>query len=173
MVALWLLPMVPAVALKVAVVAAAATDTDPGTVRIELVLVRVTLAPPAGAAALNVTVQVEFAPELRLAGEHCKPDTVGRAVWTAIVPLVPETGNPVPSARDAIRLPSVRGNDGPLPADSVTVTTATTPLLIAFAFIPEATHIAEPLAMLQLKVFPAAVKAGPAAKLTAVTFAGA
>lgn len=165
--------MVPAVTLKVAVVAAAATVTDPGTVRIELVLVRVTLAPPAGAAPLKVTVQVEFAPELRLAGEHCKPDTVGRGAWTTIVPLVPETGNAVPSARDPIRLPSVRGTDGPLPADSVTVTTATTPLPIAVAFIPDAMQIAEPMAELQLRVFPAAVNAGPAAKLTAVTFAGA
>ncbi len=165
--------MVPAVTLKVADVAAAATVTDPGTVTTELVLVRVTLAPPAGAAPLKVTVQVELAPVPRLAGEHCNADTVGRVAWTVIVPLVPETAKPVPSAADPIRLPSVNGTDEAVPADNATVTTATTPLPIPFAFMPEATHIAEPLAVLQLRVFPAAVRAGPAAKLTEVTFAGA
>jgi len=61
-----LLPMVVVVALKVAVVAAATTVTDAGTVRVELVLVRVTLAPPVGAAWVRVTVQVleEFGPKL-------------------------------------------------------------------------------------------------------------
>ena len=61
-----MLPMVVVVALKVAVVAAATTVTDAGTVRVELVLVRVTLAPPVGAAWVRVTVQVleEFGPKL-------------------------------------------------------------------------------------------------------------
>lgn len=164
---------VPAVTLKVADVAAAATVTDPGTVRTELVLVSATLAPPAGAAPLKVTVQVELAPVPKLVGEHCNADTVGRAACTVIVPLVPVTAKAVPFDADPIKLPSVRGTDGPLPAESATVTTATTPLPIPFAFMPEATHIAEPLAVLQLRVFPAAVKAGPAAKLTEVTFADA
>jgi hypothetical protein len=61
-----LLLMVVVVALKVAVVAAAATVTDAGTVRVELVLVKVTVAPPVGAAWVRVTVQVleEFGPRL-------------------------------------------------------------------------------------------------------------
>ena len=46
------------VALKVAEVAAAATVTDAGAVRVALVLVRVTRAPPVGAAWVRVTVQV-------------------------------------------------------------------------------------------------------------------
>jgi hypothetical protein len=49
--------MASVVALKVAVVAAAGTETDAGTVRVALVLARVTLAPPAGAAFVRVTVQ--------------------------------------------------------------------------------------------------------------------
>jgi hypothetical protein len=63
------------VALKVAVVAAAATVTDAGTVRVELVLVRVTLAPPVGAAWDRVTVQVleEFGP--RLVGLQASEET--------------------------------------------------------------------------------------------------
>jgi hypothetical protein len=70
-----LLLMVAVVALKVAVVAAAATVTDAGTVRVELVLVRVTEAPPVGAAWVRVTVQVleEFGP--RLVGLQASEET--------------------------------------------------------------------------------------------------
>ena len=58
--------MAAVVALKVAEVAAAATVTDAGTVSVALVLVRVTAAPPVGAAWVRVTVQVldEFGPRL-------------------------------------------------------------------------------------------------------------
>jgi hypothetical protein len=70
-----LLLMVVVVALKVAVVAAAATVTDAGTVSVELVLVRVTEAPPVGAAWVRVTVQVleEFGP--RLVGLQASEET--------------------------------------------------------------------------------------------------
>src|ERR1700678_143502 len=58
--------MAAVVALKVAEVAPAATVTDAGTVSVELVLVRVTVAPPVGAAWVKVTVQVleELGPRL-------------------------------------------------------------------------------------------------------------
>jgi len=61
-----LLPMVVVVTLKVADVAAAATVTEAGTVKVALEFARVTLAPPAGAAWVRVTVQVleELAPML-------------------------------------------------------------------------------------------------------------
>src|SRR5512135_2320528 len=62
--------MVPAVALKVAVVAPAATVTDPGTVSSVLFDDSVTAAPPVAAAFDSVTVQVLAALELRLAGAH-------------------------------------------------------------------------------------------------------
>ena len=70
-----MLLMVAVVALKVAVVAAAATVTDAGTVRVELVLVKVTEAPPVGAAWVRVTVQVleEFGP--RLVGLQASEET--------------------------------------------------------------------------------------------------
>jgi len=70
-----LLLMVAVVALKVAVVAAAATVTDAGTVSVGSVLVRVTLAPPVGAAWVRVTVQVleEFGP--RLVGLQASEET--------------------------------------------------------------------------------------------------
>jgi hypothetical protein len=67
--------MTVVVALKVAVMAAAATMADAGTVSVGLVLVRETNAPPAGAALLNVTVQVLEAFCPRLVGLHESDDT--------------------------------------------------------------------------------------------------
>ena len=54
------------VALKVAASAPAVTVVDPGTLRVAFVFVRLTLAPPAGAALVSVTVQTveEFGPTL-------------------------------------------------------------------------------------------------------------
>src|SRR5512133_3453102 len=55
--------------VNVAVVAPAATVTDGGTVAaLGLLLVNVTTAPPAGAAALSVTIPVLFAPPVSVAG---------------------------------------------------------------------------------------------------------
>ena len=50
MVALWVVVRVPAVAVKVAEVAAAGTLTDAGTVKAVLLLARATVLPPVGAA---------------------------------------------------------------------------------------------------------------------------
>ena len=62
--------------LKFAEVAPAATVTDGATVSVVLEFERVTLAPPAGAAAVRLTVQTpeEFAP--RLVGLHDNADGV-------------------------------------------------------------------------------------------------
>ena len=67
--------MAAVVALKVAVMAAAATVTDAGAVSVALVLVRVTRAPPVGAALVRVTVQVleELGP--RLVGLQASEET--------------------------------------------------------------------------------------------------
>ena len=73
------------VALKVAAVAAAATVTVAGTVRVALVFVRVTLAPPAGAAFVSVTVQVLEALGPRLAGLHASDDTNTGATSVMVV----------------------------------------------------------------------------------------
>jgi hypothetical protein len=74
-VALALLLMAAVVTVKFADVAAAATVTEAGTVSFALEFERVTLAPPAGAGWVRVTVQVleEFCP--RLLGLQAKDDT--------------------------------------------------------------------------------------------------
>ncbi len=76
------------VAVKVAVVAPAATVTEAGTWAAAVFeLVSVTTAPPAGAAALNVTVPVDEAPPITEAGFTLTPlsaadgVTVNAAVW--------------------------------------------------------------------------------------------
>ena len=63
------------VTVKLADVAAAATVTEGATVSVGLEFERVTLAPPAGAGCVRVTVQVleELGP--RLAGAQVKDDT--------------------------------------------------------------------------------------------------
>ena len=79
------LATVVVVALKVAVLAAAATVTEAGTVKVALVFVRVTLAPPVGAAFVSVTVHVleEFGP--RLVGLQASEDTSTGATRLTVV----------------------------------------------------------------------------------------
>ena len=73
------------VALKVADVAAAGTVTDAGTVSAALEFESVTLAPPAGAGWIRVTVQVleELAP--MLVGLHVSAETSTDAVKLTVV----------------------------------------------------------------------------------------
>jgi hypothetical protein len=67
---------VPAVAVKVAVVAAAATVTEAGTVKELLLSAIVTVVPPVGAAFERVTVQVLVPLEFRLVGVQASEERV-------------------------------------------------------------------------------------------------
>jgi hypothetical protein len=67
--------MVAVVTLKVAAVAPAATLTEVGVVSTALLSERATLAPPVGAAFVNVTVQAPDALGPRLLGVHAREDT--------------------------------------------------------------------------------------------------
>jgi hypothetical protein len=69
--------MVPAVALKEAVVAPEATVTDAGTPSKALLLDRATVDPLVGAAWLMVTVQELMAAEARVVGLQASEDRVG------------------------------------------------------------------------------------------------
>jgi hypothetical protein len=82
------LETVVVVALKVPVVAAAATVIDAGTVNVTFVFVRVTLAPPAGAALVSVTVHVLEALGPRLVGLQVTDETKTGA--TRLIVVLPE-----------------------------------------------------------------------------------
>ena len=84
-VAVELLLIVPVVTVNVAVVAVAAPATDAGTVRVALLFVRLTLAPPAGAGWVRVTVHVpdELCP--RLLGLHDRLDSCAEATRVTVV----------------------------------------------------------------------------------------
>src|SRR5262252_9050363 len=72
--------------VNVAVVAPAATVTEAGTVAaLVLLLVNATTAPPAGAAALRVTVPVLFAPPVRLAGFSVSEASADTSMLRALV----------------------------------------------------------------------------------------
>ena len=73
------------VAENVADVAAAATVTDAGTVRVALVLVRVTLAPPVGAAFVSEIVHVLEAFGPRLVGLQTSDETNTGATRPTVV----------------------------------------------------------------------------------------
>ncbi len=75
--AVWLLVTVPTVAMKVVVRPPAATVTEAGMIRAGLLADKITATPPLGAPEEIVTVQVELAPEAKLAGEHCRLEIVG------------------------------------------------------------------------------------------------
>jgi hypothetical protein len=93
----------------------------------------------------------------------------GAAVRTLIVPPVPVTSAFVPLGNEPITLLiGSESGEALLVGESVAVTTATTPLPMAAAFIPDATHAKVPAPELQLSVSPTAVKAGPATALREV-----
>lgn len=130
--ALWSLGIVVVVALKVPVVAPAATVTDAGTVGVELLSLFVTVAPPADAAAVKVTVQVEVAEFPDEFGEQVSDETMGRVVPPVTVPAVVTMGSAFPAAEDAKLFVTPIGVLM-APAAMVKFTTATVP----FAMVPE------------------------------------
>jgi hypothetical protein len=76
--------MLPAVAVKPAVVAPAVTAIDDGTVSSVLFEASVTVDPPDGAAALSVTVQVVEAFDAKLLAPHFSVETVASGGVSAI-----------------------------------------------------------------------------------------
>ena len=88
---------------------------------------------------------------------------------TVIVPPVPVMSASVPLGNDPITLLiGSESGEALLVGERVAVTTATTPLLRAVAFIPDATQTKVPMPGLQLSVSPTAVRAGPATALREV-----
>jgi hypothetical protein len=149
------------VAGNVVVVAPTATDTVAGTVTAVLLLERAIVVAP-DAAADKVTVQLELAPDEIVVGLHVSAEIVGGAASTAdITPPVPVTDTLVPATDDPM------GYDTAMEAlvrleVVVKEATATIPLDMVLAFVPDTRHMYVPLLPLQLIDLPAAVAAGPA-----------
>jgi hypothetical protein len=162
------LVIVFAVAWKVWVALPALTVTEAGTVNKAVALSeRLTTVPPVGAARDSVTVQLDVAPADRVVGVHESAETVGRTL--IVPPAVPTMSASVPSGKAPNTLLMVRVSRVlVLAGDRVAVTTATTPLPTAVAFMPDATQVTVPLPGLQFSVFPAAVSAEPTVALSEV-----
>ena len=131
-VAVWLLVIVPAVAVKFALAEPEFTVTVPGTVSAPTLLDSETTVLIEGAA-LSETVQLEVPPDVTEVGAQLKPVRVG--IFAVIVPPEPLTLKLPP----VTELPSVL----PTPMDVlemlagiVTLTTATTPFWIAALLNP-------------------------------------
>ena len=153
---------VPAVAVKLAVVAPAATVTDAGTVSAALLSETVTLEPPAGAAAERLTVQFDLAPEARAAGVHCREETE-TVELTLMTPPLAETLTAAPAGDAPTTLVmEIASDELLLLLERVAVTTATTPEAIPDAFRPLARQVRDPAPETQLSVLPALVRAAPA-----------
>jgi hypothetical protein len=74
-------------AVNIALVAPAATVTLVGTVAVAVSLVSLTTAPPAGAAALNVTVPLEVFPAITLGGLRVSSERVATGVTVSVADL--------------------------------------------------------------------------------------
>jgi hypothetical protein len=121
------------VAVKVPLVAPAVTVRLAGTVTLALLLDSATLAPPLGAVALSVTVQVDVPRETTLAGLQFRLPTG----TITMIPPVPDPGIDEPAALTGVTLATETGADVTLvPTTMVNVTTATTPLLMVVSFMP-------------------------------------
>lgn len=90
--------------------------------------------------------------------------------WTVMVPPVPEMATAtLPFPKDPIVLPTEMGTNPLLVGANVAVTTATMPSAIVLEFTSDVKQTVAPGPVLHWIVFPAAVRAGPAATLTDVT----
>jgi hypothetical protein len=131
--------MVPAVAVNVALLAAAATATDVGTVRNELLLDSATTVPPAAAAPLSPTVQIDFPKLFNVVGTQDREVTLDEAAPPATTPPVATIGTAIPKLEEPMLLIPIAVVIAP--AAIVRFTTATVPFEIVPAFIPAATQV--------------------------------
>jgi hypothetical protein len=126
----------------------------------------VTVSPPAGARADNVTVHAAEPGVVTVAGEQVSPVTVyGEAMLTW--PPVAATLTGVPLSVTPVLLSTWMEDDEPAAAgDTVKVAVATTPLLRVTLLRPNSMQVYDPEPALHETDFPAATAAGPATTMT-------
>jgi len=134
-------------------------------------LVRVTVAPPAGAAFVRVTVQIELLLLFRVAGRQDREPTVGKTAPPVTVPPVAKSGMPLPVGEESALL-VIPMAVVVSPAAMLRFTTATAPFEMMPAVIEDASQVYAPAAPLQFNVLPAAVRAAPALTEMETTLAG-
>ncbi len=142
--AVWLVVMVPAVAVNVALVAPAGTVTDAGTVVSGLLLESVATIPPVGAAWLRVTVQVEEPAVVSAAGLQFRLLML-TGTPTVMLPPVALEAMLVPVDDAAETADTLIGIVPDALADRVTLIVASVPFWIVLAFNPLTMHVTVPL----------------------------
>ena len=105
-----------------------------------LVFVKVTAAPPVGAALLRVTVQVELLEGFNEAGRQARELTAGNAAPPVTIPPVADDGTKVPAA-DTAKVLMIPTAVVFTPAAMVRFTTPTVPFAMIPAVDPEATQV--------------------------------
>jgi len=135
--------------VNVALLAPAATVTLAGTVAVDVLLERETVAPPAGAGPLSVTVPVEGDPPVTLVGFSVSKERVGRACGSTVSEAVLVT-----PAYDAEMVTGV---------DAVTalVLTVNVALLAPAATVTLAGTVAVDMLLLERETAAPPVSAGP------------
>lgn len=156
--------------MKPAEFVAEVTTTDDGTLRVGLLLVRLTVAPPEGAGPFSVTVHVEVPELFKVDGAQDREVTLGNAP-PVTTPPVGVTAIPIAAAEAATAFVT------PIevlltPTAMVRFTTATGPLAIRPAFIPEATQLYVPVLVMQVSVLPAALVDEPVLTAMEATLLG-
>jgi hypothetical protein len=140
-VALWLLVMLPAITLKVAVVEPAGTVMDLRAGSSALLLESATVVAPAGAAWLRFTVHVVPVPEVKLAALQDKEVSVGaEGPGPETAPPVAETANEEPGPEAATVFPTPT-DVLVTPAAIIRFTIATVPFWMGVLFKPQAKQV--------------------------------
>jgi len=153
--------MFPVVPVNVAEFIPAATVTDAGIVNAVLVSDRAMTAPPAGAAALRVTLHAVLLELPNVEGLQANPLTMGKGGGPVTVLPVADKVRLIPPLETARAL--VMPIDVVLtPGAKVKLITATVPFAIVLEFMPETMHVYPPDPANHANVFEAPVATAPA-----------
>lgn len=144
-------------AANTALAALAGTVTDDGTTTAVLLLLRA-IEVDCGIAVLSVTVQLLEVEPNSIVGVHAKEERAAVAPGTVTLPPAPVTVTAVPVGEDASVLLTIID----VVCVAATLTTATTPSVMAVLLIPYAIHVYDPVPLVHESDFPAAVSAAPA-----------
>jgi hypothetical protein len=166
--AVWFELKVATAAVNEALLCPVPTVTVDGTVKLALLLDKETLAPPASAAPLNVTLHAAVPGAVTFEGVQERPVNLGATGCVIpIAPLVADEGMTLPF-RSVTTTPVawIAARVSVVPELMPKLAVATTPSATMLLFTPTTTQIVLPLLLAHVTVLPAAVALGPATTLT-------